>query len=191
MKTKTITLGLLVTLTALSLTACGGGGDSDSSQFEAHPFEAPAISEAEKNAFLTAVNNARAHGRSCGSQGYFEATTPLQWDDRLYKSAYEHSLDMASTGVMQHMGSNTATDWTSNVLSLGRGSFSGERISNSIGSYPHMSAENIAYGTTSLGAVIDAWLRSDGHCSTMMSGEYERFGMARVGNFWTQNFMTE
>ncbi len=55
---------------------------------------------------------------------------PLQWSDALYRVAYEHSQDMAATGIMTHNGSGTETDWTAIVWDLGRGSGYAERIDN-------------------------------------------------------------
>ena len=98
-------------------------------QHDIVPFDAPPIDEATKQAYLDAVNAARSVGRNCGDT-YMPPAPPLQWSDALYRAAYEHSQDMAATGVLTHDGSGTETDWTAIVWDLGRGSGYAERIDN-------------------------------------------------------------
>ena len=185
---KTITLA---TITTIALTACGGGGGDSTPGYTAHPYDAPGISEADKNAYLSAVNNARSVGRSCGALGWYDATAPLTWNDGLYRAAYEHSQDMDATDYYEHEGSGTASDWTAQVQELGRGSYFGERTQNNNAPQAILQAENIAADYTSINSVMNAWLASDGHCSSIMDGSTIEFGMARVGNYWTQEFSGE
>lgn len=192
MKSKFTQIGLTATV-AIFLTACGGGSSGSSSgsaSVESFPYDAPPISEANKAAYLAAVNNARATGRSCGSAGFYEAAPALMWNDGLYKAAYEHSQDMDTTGILTHSGSGGNSDWTAQVLNLGRASNLGDRIQNNTGERSSSSAyyENAAKGFTSLSRVMAAWLSSDGHCSAIMSKESREIGVAKVGVYWTQNF---
>jgi len=190
MKNTMKTIGLTAVV-ALTLTACGGGGGgSDTPDYTPHPYDAPPISAADKNAYLNAVNNARATGRTCGSLGFFPAVPPLSWSDALYKAAYEHSEDMATSKVFEHIGSGTNSDWTAQVQELGIPSNPEDRgINNGAISSNDALGENIAKGSTNLGAIINAWLKSDGHCLTIMEEQHKTMGMARVGSYWTLDLL--
>jgi uncharacterized protein YkwD len=187
---------LIATAAALTLMGCGGTG-TGGDPVEYVPFEAPAISAAQKAEFLDAVNEARAHGRECGKYGYMPAVPPLRWDDRLYAMAYEHSEDMARTDHTEHDGSGKESDWTAQVLDLGRGSTTVERgQNNKLGSV--WSAENIGWGYTSTEAMMSGWLNSEGHCHSIMDAGSRMLGMALVENqngyyemYWTQTFGAE
>jgi len=174
----------LAALTAMALTACGGGGGGDN--YTPHPYDAPPISEADKNAYLSAVNNARATGRTCGSLGYFPPAPPLTWNNALYTSAYEHTEDMSVSGVFSHIGSGTESDWTSQVQELGRGSNSNDRgVNNGAFSDNEGVGENLGKGFGNIGSVVNAWLKSEGHCQTIMEDYWKTTGIARVGSYWT------
>ena len=185
----------LAAVASLALVGCGSsdGGSSDAPQVEYHPYDAPAISEADKAAYLNAVNAARAVARSCISPLTGEAINmppvpPLSWSDGLYSSAYEHTEDMVTTGIRTHEGSGGSSDWTAQILELGRGSNFNERIVNN-GVIAGATGENIAGGYSSSTAVVSGWLSSStGHCVAIMSDTFTHLGMARIGNTWTQNF---
>ena len=187
--TKTIVTALALGA-ALALSGCGTSEEVSGTTQPQHdivPFDAPPIDEATKQAYLDAVNAARSVGRNCGDT-YMPPAPPLQWSDALYRAAYEHSQDMAATGVLTHDGSGTETDWTAIVWDLGRGSVFNERIKNN-GASMSGSGENIALvhnGGTQY--VINGWLNSPGHCMNLMSPVWKYVGMARVGTFWTQDF---
>jgi len=187
MKNTMKTIGLV---TALALVGCGGGGSKDDG-YVAHPYDAPPISESLKNEYLTAVNNARAVGRTCGELGFFPAAAPLVWDDRLYKAAYEHSEDMASANHFEHSGSGTASDWTAQVQELGRGSTIEERAKNNGYFFTGHVDENIGFGSNSLTVMMDAWLNSDGHCVGIMWKDTKGLGMAKVGKYWSMELGTK
>jgi len=186
---------------ALMIVGCGGGSDSDTPsqeerppEVEYHPYDAPAISDADKNEYLNLINAARSQEQNCGSEGIMPAVPPLAWSDALYSSAYEHSEDMATSSVYTHEGSGTASDWTAQILELGRGSSFSERISNN-GYFGGGMAENITASDTSASAAMGRWMKSDGHCANIMGSYYTVVGMATVRNgssewkqYWTQNF---
>jgi len=182
-------------IAAWMITACSGGGVGGSTNYVA--FDAPPISDEMKQEFVKAVNDARAVGRSCGHYGYFKPAPPLKWDDRLYRSAYEHSEDMATTSHYAHSGSGKESDWTAQVLNLARGSKPPERVSNN-GFASRFGGENIAAWYSNTKDVMNAWLSSDGHCSNIMDDEITNLGMAYVENndsqwgwYWTQDFGIE
>jgi uncharacterized protein YkwD len=184
MKDTMIRLGL-ATLAAVTIVGCGSSGGGSSNGYTAHPFDAPAISEAKKAEYLNAVNQARSVGRSCGSLGFFGAVPALSWDNALYLAAYEHTQDMATTGHFEHDGSGKASDWTAQVQNLGRGSEAGERTENNKAS---MGGENIAAYSTNLSTIIAAWIGSPNHCQNIMDKDITKIGMAEVGSYWTQSF---
>jgi len=192
MKNTMKTIGL-ATVTALALVGCGGGGGDTSDGYVAHPYDAPPISESLKNEYLTAVNNARAVGRTCGELGFFPAVPPLVWNDGLYKSAYEHSEDMNVVGYFSHSGSGGASDWTAQVQELGRKSTPAERIRNNTGDseYGYLRSENLlreGSASRSAAQATNSLLTSPYHCAGIMSQGIQEMGMANVGKYWAQNF---
>lgn len=191
---KTALITITAAAAAVLLTGCGGSGGGEDygdirstyPDIKLSPYPAPAISEAQKAEFLNAVNAARSQQRTCGEYGVMQPAPPLAWSDTLYRAAYEHSFDMASTGVMTHDGSGGATDWTAVQSGLNRASYVTERAITNGGK--HDVTENVASGYGSTAAVIQAWLNSPGHCYAIMDPSEKSIGMARVGNFWTQEF---
>ena len=196
MKKNTIALAVAATLSTILMTGCGGGSSLEDDLNKANegaydyltiaPYPAPPISEAQKAEFLNAINAARAQQRTCGEYGVMQPAPPLQWNDILYRAAYEHTVDMHDTGVMQHTGSGTESDWTAIQSNLNRGSTVPERvIANGA---KHGTSENIAKGYSSTASVMQAWLNSPIHCNNIMDSSKISIGMARVGNYWTQEF---
>ena len=188
---KTIKLTVLATVATLALIGCGGGGDSTPSASVVHPYDAPAISEADKNAYLNAVNGARSVGRTCGEHGFFPASAPLAWSDALYKASYEHNVDMTESNFFSHNGSGSDTDWTAQILELGRGSSFVERMTNNGVPINVSASENIGKGFSSLSAIMNALLSSPGHCVNIMDAGGQYMGMSRIGNTWGQNFWSD
>ncbi len=129
-----------------------------------------------KERFLEAVNRVRSSARSCGDER-FEATSPLNWDQRLHVAASAHSRDMAENDFFSHSGSN--------------GRAAGHRATEA--GYPwRRVGENLAAGQGSVAAVIDGWLDSPEHCANLMDPRFTELGAACVadddgdyGTFWT------
>ena len=48
--------------------------------------------------------------------------------------------------------------------------------------------ENIAMGYRTEKDVVADWLQSPGHCKNIMNRNFKEMGVARVGNYWTQEF---
>jgi uncharacterized protein YkwD len=152
----------------------------------------PAISGADKQKFLSLINNARSQGRTCGSYGYLPAVPAVTWSDKLYKAAYEHSQDLAVSHTFSHSGSGTESDWSG--FALNKQSNVADRLANynySWNSY----GENIAAGQTTAEVAMNGWLDSAGHCKNIMSDSVTQVGMAKKTNldapyrhYWTQNF---
>ena len=84
-------------------------------------------------------------------------------------------------------------DYFSHYTPSGRSPF--ERMRAAGYSY-RAAGENIAAGRSlsDPAAVVQAWLKSPGHCRVIMNGKYKELGIGRVegsgkwGVYWTQNF---
>lgn len=211
------TRDLLLTLTgAFVIVGCSGGGSSDTTSTTAdttqdtsvssdatgatsatittaNPYPAPVITDDDKEAYLKAINDFRAAGQDCGSEGYFSATTALTWNDALYTASYEHSNDMAEHQNMTHDGSGLESDWTG--IEYAKESTSQERIENNDYMNWNTIGENVAYGQDDLNTVMAAWIESPGHCKSIMNPNFAEVGMSFVEDtgstpqkYWTQNF---
>lgn len=199
---------VLYSLVSFVLIGCGGGSSTSSSGGNVNPnvptnnndpqsFDVPIIDAVTKQAYLEAINNARATQQDCGVEGIKPAVSPLAWSDALYKAAYEHSEDLAESDTFSHEGSGTNSDWTAEVQNLGKGSTVKERIENNGYTNWKTYGENISAGTNQDLAqeAVDAWIDSDGHCANIMNPNYKEVGMGHVEesgstyiHYWTQNF---
>lgn len=141
-------------------------------------FASPKISQTHfppainKTVLLQLVNDARRKGCNCGAAHYGPAPA-LTWNDQLEKAALNHSNDMLEKKYFSHTGSD--------------GSSTGERIINAGYSWKFF-GENIALGYKTEKEVVDGWLSSPGHCKNIMNKNYREMGVARAGDYWTQDF---
>jgi uncharacterized protein YkwD len=132
----------------------------------------PAPSTVNKTVLLQLVNDTRKKGCNCGGT-YYAPVPAVTWNDQLEKAAWIHSNDMFQKKYFSHSGSD--------------GSGSGERINNVGYSWKYY-GENIAFGYSTEKEVVDGWLSSTGHCSNIMDGNFKEMGVAKVGEYWTQDF---
>ncbi len=164
----------------------GGTGTSEEVPADAHCAAVadwdPAWSQWEEEV-LQLVNEVRAVGADCGSEGQFGPAEPLSMDPVLRCSARLHSLDMFERDFFDH----TNPDGLDPFDRMEEAGFSGSWM-----------GENIAYGQQNPEEVMQAWIDSDGHCSNIMNENYTLLGVGyypgadswRDGkqHFWTQNF---
>jgi uncharacterized protein YkwD len=123
---------------------------------------------------LRLVNERRAVGASCGSQGSFQATSALSMNAALRCAARVHSADMAARQYFDHTNPE--------------GENPGDRLSQA-GYAASTWGENIAFGYGSPEAVVDGWMQSDGHCANIMRPGFTEIGVGyATGNMWTQVF---
>lgn len=157
----------------------------------------PPITKARIKEYLFEINKARAKEQDCGTEGIFPATHPLTWNEKLYKSSYEHTQDLIATQTFSHMGSGTSSDWTG--TSLGKESQLKERV-ETYGYHWQRVGENIGAGTVidSAKKMVQGWIESDHHCSNLMDSEFKEVGMVMIKDesskythYWTQNFGTQ
>lgn len=126
------------------------------------------------------VNEVRAQGVCCGSEGCFDAVPPLSRDADLRRAARAHAQDMADQGYFGH----TSRDGRSPFDRIREGLFRGCAM-----------GENIAAGQPSAESVMQSWLDSDGHCANILSESFEWIGVGyhpapgtREAHVWVQNF---
>lgn len=132
----------------------------------------PVLPAVNKTVLLQLVNTARKKGCHCG-ETYYAPAPPLTWNDQLEKAAFLHSEDMFRNRYFSHTGSD--------------GSGSGERISRAGYTWTFY-GENIAAGFPDEKQVVEGWLSSPSHCRNIMNSRYTEMGVARVGDYWTQDF---
>lgn len=121
------------------------------------------------------MNQQRAAGASCGSEGNFPATTPLRWQPNLVQAALRHSDDMQTGNFFSHTGSD--------------GTSGGQRITAA--GYTWRSwGENIAAGHATVSIVVAGWMASPGHCANVMKAGFTDIGVACVKGGSGNNFRT-
>lgn len=121
---------------------------------------------------LQFVNDRRAAGADCGSEGVKQSTSALSWSDELAKAALDHSNDMQQNNYFDHTGLDGSEFWERNIDAGYTGSPLGENIANR-----YSSEED----------VIRGWMESDGHCSNIMNGDATEIGVAKSDedDYWT------
>jgi uncharacterized protein YkwD len=128
---------------------------------------------------LERVNDYRAMGFNCDSEGQFGATGPLTTQPNLRCAARLHSQDMAMRDYFAH--DNPDGDGPS------------ERM-DAAGYMGSTWGENIAMGQRTPQQVVDGWMESDGHCSNIMRPQFTQIGVGFFQGsdsrslYWTQNF---
>jgi uncharacterized protein YkwD len=160
-----------------------GGLDMDEclDQIKSHTFTS--CEGRNEAVMLDLINRARAEARNCGDM-FFPAAPPLKWDDRVAAAALGHSTDMAGTNSFGHEGSD--------------GSNTGDRLMNK-GYDSMLWGENIAVGYDQAAQVMNAWLKSPGHCANVMDASYEDVGVGlakgkykgKTATYWTLDLAAE
>lgn len=137
-----------------------------------HQSYAQTINTTVKNKMLHMVNTIRKSGCKCGNK-YMPPVPALTWNNKLYRSARGHAIDMRKNNYFSH----NALDGTSFEYRF-----------DAVG-YEWMEAgENIAVGQLSIKQVMKDWVKSPSHCRMLMSPRVNEFGMARQGKYWVQHF---
>jgi uncharacterized protein YkwD len=133
---------------------------------------------AERARVVQLVNEARSHGRRCGSER-FAAAAPLHTSRQLSDAAAAHARDMLRNHYFEHRGSD--------------GSQPSDRVQRA--GYPHrLTGENIALGPESAEEVVAGWLASPGHCANIMEPRFRDIGVALASGkkrgqiYWVQEF---
>jgi uncharacterized protein YkwD len=137
--------------------------------------------EAEEADVVALVNEVRATGTSCGSNGDFAPAGPLKVSPHLTCAARAHSQDMSERGFFGHVNPD--------------GEGPSDRIDETGYAWTAV-GENIAGGPMTAADAVDGWLASDDHCANLMNPTYTEIGVGLyegAGQFtfyWTQTFGT-
>lgn len=144
------------------------------------PAPAPTTPSAFAQQVLDLTNAARAVPRSCGATSY-AAAAPLTWNAQLGQAAQGHAADMATQNYFSH----TSLD----------GRTFAQRIVNAGYTAYRTLGENIAAGQTTPQAVVDGWLKSEGHCRNLMNPAFRELGVgyaysgaSTYKHYWVQDF---
>lgn len=148
----------------------------------AAPAAVPLSSVAKSTAFekevLSLVNKARSSKRKCGGKTYTQAKA-LKWNSKLALAAERHSTDMSKRNYFDHI-SKSGKSPSARIKAVGY-------------KYKAM-GETLAAGYTSPKAVVNAWLKSPGHCKILMSKSYTQLGVGHYSgkgkyvHYTTANF---
>jgi uncharacterized protein YkwD len=129
---------------------------------------------------LELTNAERQQGGCCGSKGCFQPSRLLATNGNLEVAARRHARDMAERNFFAHEG----PDGTTLSDRLDAAGFRG-----------CAAGENIAYGQSSPEEVVADWMKSEGHCTNILSSAYRRLGVgyyddsaAELRRIWVQNF---
>lgn len=123
---------------------------------------------------LRLVNQRRATGADCGSNGTFSPAAALTMNPALRCAARIHSTDMGTRQFFDH----TNPDGENPGVRLARAGYDASTW-----------GENIAFGYGSPQAVVDGWMQSDGHCANIMRPNFTEIGVGYgTGDLWTQVF---
>ena len=130
-------------------------------------------------ATLKAINSVRVKNQTCA-----KATKALRWNPALYKKTKEHSIDMAVTNRLSHVGSGTQTDITAINLGLQRGSKFYERVNQKKDSKKILSAELIIRteksSLKSPRDLINYWISKPNDCKVIMDSRFSDVALAKV-----------
>jgi uncharacterized protein YkwD len=153
-----------ILLFGMLLSSCGSDNGGNPT--------APPVSEPPIRLILKYVNEARANGFTCG-QEVMASVPALVWNDLLTLSSTAHATDMNEKNYFSHT-SQDGTPFHKRIEKAG---------------YLYRSCgENIARGQISEREVVDAWLKSPGHCLNVMHPKFTEMGASRVEDYWVQNF---
>jgi uncharacterized protein YkwD len=146
----------------LSLSACGTSSPIITKPGTSTP---PTTTlNAFNQGILNQVNAARATARTCGGKNY-PVVPALAWNTKLEAASRIHNQDMLDHDFFDHTGSN--------------GSSPGDRMKTQGYKFSTW-GENIAWGQSTTQIVMDAWLKSSGHCANIMNAVFTEIGVAAL-----------
>jgi uncharacterized protein YkwD len=126
------------------------------------------------------VNENRASGANCESEGSFGPADPLTMDPALRCAARKHSKDMNDRDFFDHNNPS--------------GEGPDERV-EAAGYGWRAVGENIAGGSPDAEGTVSQWMGSDPHCAKIMHPSFEEIGVGyypggQWDHLWTQVFAT-
>jgi uncharacterized protein YkwD len=126
----------------------------------------------DQDLILKLVNEQRINGCKCGRKK-MPPVPAVAWNNLIAQASANHSKDMYRNNFFSHTSSN--------------GKSLGDRF-NAVGYKWMLIGENIAMGQRDEYEVVNAWLKSPGHCMNIMNAGFKEMGAAREGKYWTQDF---
>jgi len=130
---------------------------------------------------LDLVNEWRASGADCDTEGVFPPAGPLTMNSALRDAARLHSEDMGANNYFSH-DSLDGRDFVDRILDAGYD------MNGPVG-------ENIAAGQNTPQAAVQGWMDSDGHCANIMNASFDEIGVgyaydasSTYRHYWTQDF---
>lgn len=136
----------------------------------------PSASAAFEAEVLTRINARRAQGATCGTNGRFAAQPPLvASSEKLTCVARAYAKDMSNRHYFSHTDPSGRSPFDRMVAA---------------GITYRAAAENIAQGQRTPQEVVDAWMKSDGHCANIM-GPYRIVGTGFFNDYWVQDFVAQ
>lgn len=93
---------------------------------------------------------------------------PVRFDNALYTAALTHAQDMAREGFRSHRGSD-GSNFSQRARRAGT---------------TCARAENIQWGSDTVGAAFGWWVNSPAHYQAMVNRQAQTFGLARVNDIW-------
>lgn len=122
---------------------------------------------------LGVVNDLRARGYDCGTEGVFGSAPALRLEFHLMNAAQRQADDMHTNDFMDHTGSD--------------GSTVGSRVNDAGYTWSRI-GENLASGQQTTAEVVAAWAESDGHCANLLNPSFTELGVGHAGSYWAQVF---
>ncbi len=123
------------------------------------------------------VNQYRAQGADCGSEGVFEPADPLTMEPHLRCAARLHSKDMNDRDFFSHTNPSGESPYD-------RMDQTGYRYSDA--------GENIAAGNPDAASTMNQWMNSSAHCRNIMDPVFRDIGVGfypgAERELWTQTF---
>jgi len=130
------------------------------------------LTQGDRRQMLRMVNEVRSKGRNCGDT-WFAPAGELTWNDLLEKAAEDKSKEMYDLNYFSHSSPD--------------GKNVGDRLEFH-GYAWQACGENLARGASTVEEAMKGWLESPGHCANIMNPDYQEFGAAQYGIYWTQVF---
>lgn len=167
--------GAIVALALALAGAASGCGDSDNRTIPPEEAYCNAVAEwpdeweREERRLFEAVNQRRSVGADCGARGVFAPTGALAPNTALRCAARQHVQDMAERGYFAHTNPEGEEPWDR----VDRTGYEWQRV-----------GENLAVGATTVEAVMQGLVDSDGHCANIMNPAFDELG---VGFFYTSD----
>jgi uncharacterized protein YkwD len=141
-----------------------------------------AVAPVEKNTnaekALVLVNKIRSQNQKCGGS-VFEAVGPIKLNEKLSLAALNHAKDMSDKNYFAHTSPDGKTILDRILLVKYAPSYWAENIYVGYGYQPDVEE------------AVAAWLKSPGHCQTLMNPTFKEMGLSAYNSYWVQVFGTQ